>query len=226
VPTPAGQADRSRASRLEILGARLGIWTLPRGVEDPPPISRRAVAIAVAVIAAAAVVLVIVVIPAIDDSKDRAATRERRAHDAFVARERARLVAEQAVHRGTSADAARLYRAGRDAAAHAALLAATRADVGRDARARVAAGALDGPIRAVRCAFQPPERGARVHLECLAVTATLVQGTRTTARAGHPFLVAGSLRDGRYAWCKENAPPGEGASGTSVFVPLPAACTT
>ena len=219
-------SDRQRASRWEIVGARLGIWTLPRDVEDPPPISARAWAIAAAVAAVAAAVLVAVVIPAISGSKDRSAARERSTHEAFVARETARLKAEQAAHPGRSPAAARLYRAGRVAAAHFALRADARAGVARDARARVAAGALDGPIREVRCDLDPRDRGQRVHLECLAVTATLVQAGHATARSGYAFLVAGSLRDGRFAWCKENSPPGEGASGTGVFVPLPTACTT
>jgi len=202
------------------------VWTLPRDVEDPPPISRRAWAIGLAGGAAAAVVIVTVVIPAIGDSKDRTAARERSARAASVARERARLIAEQAAHSARSPAAARLYAAGRTTAARGALRADARAAVGRDARARVAAGALPGPIRDVRCSFDPPaERGPRVHLQCLAVTTTLIQNGRVTARSGHPFLAAGSLRDGRFAWCKENAPPGEGASGTSVFVALPAACT-
>jgi hypothetical protein len=210
---------------MEILGHRLGIWTLPRDVEQPPPISRRVKLLTLAGLAGAALVLVTVVIPAITTSKDRAATREQRAHAAFVGRERARLIAEQVARFGRAPVAARLYAAGRDAAAHAALLAAARASVSRDARARVAAGALDGRIRDVSCTYDPHDRGPRVHVECLAVTGRLVEGSANTTRVGHAFIVAGSLRDGRYAWCKENSPPGEGATGTSVFVAPPAACT-
>jgi hypothetical protein len=190
---------------MEILGHRLRIWTLPRGVEDPPPISLRAKLLTLAGLAVAAAILVTVVIPAIDDSKARTATRERLAHEAFVRRERARLIAEQAAHHGRSPRAARLHAAGDDAAARAALLASALADVGRD--------------------YEAHDAGPRVHLDCLAVTARLVEGTASTTRSGHPFLVAGSVHDGRYAWCKENAPPGEGATGTSVFVAPPADCT-
>ena len=81
---------------------------------------------------------------------------------------------------------------------------------------------MPSSIRDVRCDLAPRDRGVRVHLDCLGVTATLADGTRS----GHDFLVAGSLRDGRYAWCKANLRPGEGASGTTVVVPLPAACLT
>jgi hypothetical protein len=210
---------------MEILGHRLRIWTLPRGVEDPPPVSLRAKLVTLAGLAIAAVILVTVVIPAINGSKGRTATREQRAHAAFVSRERARLIAEQVAHRGRSAAAARLHAAGDDARARAALRAAALTDVGRDARARVAAGKLDGPIRDVSCEYEPRDSGPRVHLACLAITASLVEGTANTTRVGHPFLVSGSVRDGRYAWCKENPPPGEGATGTSVFVQAPTACT-
>lgn len=202
------------------------MWTLPRDVDEPPPISKRAWALGLTALAAAAAVIVTVVIPAIGDSKDSSAARERSAHAAVVARERVRLTAEQAAHPGRSPAAARLYDAGDSSAARAALLADARAAVARDARARVATGALAGPIRDVRCAFDPPgERGARVHLECLAVTIALklTHDGRVT-RSGHPFLAAGSLRDGRFAWCKENVPPGEGASATGVIVAPPAAC--
>jgi hypothetical protein len=210
---------------MEILGHRLGIWTLPQGVEDPPPISLRAKLLALAGLVVAAVILVTVVIPAIDGSKGRTATRDRLAHEAFVRRERARLIAEQVSHHGRSAGAARLHAAGNDAGARAALRASATASVDRDARARVAAGKLDGPIKDVSCDYDAHDTGARVHLACLAVTTRLVEGKANTTRLGHPFLVAGSLRDGRYAWCKENSPPGEGATGTSVFVQPPTDCT-
>jgi hypothetical protein len=228
----AGSADRPRASRWETLGARLGIWTLPVGVDDPPPIRRRTIVLGVAGLVAVLVVLVVVVIPAIDDSKDAGAARERREDAAFVRRERARLSAEQAARFGRAVASARLHAAGDDGAARTALVGAVRADVLRDARARVVAGKLDGPIRGVRCTPSVDDGGGvRVHLDCLAITSAPAAAAGSgspagsPATAGHPFLVSGSLRDGRYAWCKMNAPPGEGASATGVFVALPDDCT-
>src|SRR5436309_1957548 len=107
----AGPADRPRATRWEILGARLGVWTLPVGVADPPPIRRRTIALLVAGLVAVLVVLVVVVIPAIDDSKDAGAARERREQAAYVRHERARLTAEQAARFGRAAASARLHAA-------------------------------------------------------------------------------------------------------------------
>ena len=213
-----------RATRWEILGARLRIWTPPRDVEIPP-VSRRAVAATIAALALATVVVVTVVAPAIDRSKQRTAAQERSTHTAAVAKARARLVAEQRARRARSPAVARLHAAGRDAAARAALLADARAHVGRDVRARVAGGELGGPIRDVRCQYRSGDAGPRVHAECLAITSVLVRPKAPTVYVGHPFVVGGSLRDGRYAWCKENPPAGEGFAGQGVSVALPAACT-
>ena len=210
-----------KASRWEILGAWLRIWTPPRDV-DIPPVPRRALAV-VAVLCAAAIVFGLAVIaPAIDRGKQRDAARAARADAAFERRERARLTRDQRPRTARAPRAARLHAARRDAQARAALLADVRARIMRDAQARIAAGTLAGTVvRSVRCRYRAGESGPpRVHLACLAVT------TETAAvRVGQPFVVAGSLRDGRYAWCHENPRPAEGASGAGITVPLPAACT-
>jgi hypothetical protein len=219
----SGSSGPPRATRWEILGARLRIWTPPRDVEIPP-ISRRAVAVTITALVLAVVAVLTLVAPAIDRSKDRTAARERREHAASVRSERARLVVEQRARHGRSVATARLHAAGRDAAARAALLADARTHVDRDVRARVAAGKLDGPIRDVRCRYSPGASGPRVHLECLAITSSLVGRKGPTVYVGHPFVVGASLRDGHYAWCKENPPPGEGSAGQGVSVALPAAC--
>jgi hypothetical protein len=218
-----GPSDRPRATRWEILGARLRIWTPPRDA-DIPPVSRRAVALSISALALAVVLAVTVIAPALDRSKERAAAQERRTHSAFVTRERARLIADQRALRSRAPAVARLYAAGRRAAAGTALLADVRAHVDRDVRARVASGELDGPIRDVRCNDRGDEPGARARLDCLAVTATLVRPGGRTVYLGHPFVVAASLRDGRYTWCKANPRPGEGSAGQGTSVPLPAAC--
>jgi hypothetical protein len=210
-----------KASRWEILGAWLRIWTPPRDV-DIPPVPRRALAVVTVLCAAALVVGLTVIAPAIDRSKQRAAAQAARDDAAFERGERARLTLDQRPRTARAPQAARLHAARRDAQARAALLAHVRAQIMRDVRARVAAGTLEGTVRSVRCRYRAGESGRqRVHLACLAVT------TETAAiRVGQPFVVAGSLRDGRYAWCHENPLPAEGASGTSIAVPLPAACTT
>jgi hypothetical protein len=217
------KASGPRASWWEILGAWLHVWTPPRGAEIPSP--RRAVVVAIVAVAAVAVLVVTVVAPAIDRSKDREAAASARARDAAAVALRARLAAEQRAHRGRAPEVARLYAARRREASIEALLAAAATSVERDVRARVAAGDLPGPIRRVQCTPRSHERGVRVHVDCLAVTAKHTHKRIHELALGHPFVVGASLRDGRYAWCKDNAKPAEGSFGNNVQVPLPEACT-
>jgi hypothetical protein len=208
-----------KASRWEILGAWLRIWTPPRDVEIPP-VPRRALAVVLALVAAAIVVWLTLIAPAIDDAKRRDAGREALVAARAARAERARLTLDQRPGTGRAAAAARLYAAGRAARARAALLAAVRAGVARDARARVASGTFDRPVREVQCHYVGGPGGSRVRPSCFATT------SRTAAAAvGQPFVAAGSLRDGRYAWCHENPGPGEGAAGVAIAVPLARACT-
>jgi hypothetical protein len=174
----------------------------------------------VAALCAVAVVIGIAVIaPAIDRSKQRTAAGDARRTAAFQRAERARLTLDQRPVFARARAVARLYAAGRTAQARAALLADLQARIARDARARVAAGSFEGTIREVRCSYRPVARGARVAMSCLAVTSRAAG-----AIVGQPFTAAGSLRDGRYAWCHENPRPAEGASGVGVFVALSQAC--
>ena len=209
-----------KATRWEILGAWLRIWTPPRDV-DIPPVPWRAVGVLAALLAAAVAAGMILLAPVIDRSKQRTAEREGRQATIAVRRERARLTLDQRAHRGRAERAARLYADGDVAAARAALLADVRTSVARDARARVVAGTLPGPgFRRVRCGYKPRAgRGARVRLDCLAISTQTKQFS-----IGQPFTAAGSLRDGRYAWCHENPAAAEGALGSGISVPLPAAC--
>jgi hypothetical protein len=208
-----------RASRWEILGAWLHIWTPPRDVEIPP-VPRRAVALLTVACAALVVAVVVFVAPALQRSKQRSAASEQRTQAAATRAERVRLRFDQRLHSARALPVARLYAAGRRSAALAELLRRARTSVARDARARAASGEFDVPVRMVRCRPRAGGVAPRVRLSCFAVSTQ-------TARAavGQPFLVAGSLRDGRYAWCHINPPPAEGAAGSGIFVALPAACT-
>jgi hypothetical protein len=208
-----------KASRWEILGAWLKIWTPPRDVEIPP-VPRRAVALLAAFCVALAAVVVVVIAPALNDAQERRDAREARVTAAAQRAERVRLRHDQRVHRARAGQAARLYAADRRAQARAALVADVTAGVRRDADARAASGEFDQATTAVRCVDRPGGAGERVLLRCLAISS---QNSRV--RVGQPFVVAASLRDGRYAWCHVNPPPGEGSAGRGVFVALAKACT-
>jgi len=190
-----------RASRWEILGAWLKVWTPPRDVEIPP-VPRRAVALLAAGCLALVAVIVAVVAPALQDAQQRRDAREAARSAAFQRAETARLRHDQRVQRARAQPAARLYAAGRRADARAALVGDVRARVERDADRPGSGG------------------GPRVLLRCLAISSE-----NERVRVGQPFVVAASLRDGRYAWCHVNPPPAEGSAGVGVFVALAKACT-
>lgn len=213
---------RPRASRWEILGAWLRVWTPPRDVEIPSP--RRALVVAVVLVAAVAVAVATLVAPAIDRAKDRDASRATQAKSAFRAAEEKRLTAQQRAHHGRASKVVPLWAGGQRDGALAALVQSAQTSIDRDARARVAAGELSGRIRRVACTPRKRDRGERVHLECVAVTGEQ-RHRGILAQTGHPFLVGASLRTGRYAWCKDNPGSAEGTYGKSIQVRLPAACT-
>jgi hypothetical protein len=115
------------------------------------------------------------------------------------------------------------------------LLAEAAVAVRHDARARVQAGALSGPIREVRCEPYPrtvARRGADEdpsrrfgRYACLAVTVEFGPSAEQGAGViGHPYRVRIDFDSGRYAFCKISGRPGEGAIGQAPVVPVPPAC--
>ncbi|MEY2514337.1 MAG: hypothetical protein QOJ89_1695 [bacterium] len=207
-----------RASRWEIVGAWLHIWTPPRDVEVPP-FPWRLGLLGLAALAALIALFFVLVAPRIDEGNQDRAARDARTLAAKQRAEGARLTRDQRPQSARAARAARLHAARRDAQARAALLAAVRASVGRDVRVRYASGSIDRPVRDIRCRFVGVAR-PRLHIYCFAVTSRTAD-----ALVGQPFVAAGTLGDGRYSWCHENPGPAEGATGTSVQVELSEACT-
>jgi hypothetical protein len=197
---------------MEILSAWLGLWK-PRDVEVPP-VPRRKLAVAGALLVVLVAGAALLAVPAIQSGKDEAAEREaRESADARVA-ERRRLETEQAAQRGRGRPAP-------DRAARLALLERVRASIAADARRRIAAGELDGPIRRVQC--RPGARSrvdgvgpeadlgrSRGSYDCTAVTSDIPAGARNVpGSVGYPFVAVVDFRTGRYSWCKTNPVPGE-----------------
>lgn len=217
-----------RATGWEIVGAWLRVWTPPRDVEVPAPPWRKLAAGAVALLVGGAGAYALIA-PAVDSGKRRGAALEARAAAASRRAEIARLRRDQRAHLARAERAARLRAAGTsEAEVRAALLADVAASIGADARSRVRSGELDGPIRSgpARCRPLPRPPSGRAQWECLAVTSAIRRpGTaRVAGYIGYEFLVSASLRDLRYAWCKTNPRPGEGAARLTLAVPLPRAC--
>jgi hypothetical protein len=203
-----------------------GVAGMPKWVWGKLP---RAGRIAVGLLPFVIVALVLLLAPGIDESKDRRAERERRQRAQQSAERVAQLRAEQRprFERGTPA--------GRDLAARASLVASLPIAIQADARQRVGAGALDGPIRSVECEPYPRTVDGRgAHLDpsqatgrysCLAVTRTAPATERNEASSiGHPYRVLVHFDTGRFAFCKVSGRPGEGSIGRQILVPVPEAC--
>ena len=203
-----------------------GIAGLPRWIWSKLP---RAGRIALALLPFAVLALVLLLGPGIDESKDRRAAAERERRAQLTAERARRIEAEQRPRFRRGAPA------GRDVAPRSALVSALPAAIEADARRRVAAGDLDGPIRSVECEPYPRSvEGRGAHLDpsqptgrysCLAVTRE-VRPTETNEGAviGHPYRVMVDFDSGRYAFCKVSGRPGEGSLSAEILVPVPEAC--
>lgn len=156
--------------------------------------------------------------PVIQQAKRQADTRERRQAAAREAAALRTLVAEQRPR------SARLT-SRRGPVSHQ-----VEAAIGADARARAAAGVLDGPIRRTVCGpgagfVGATGPGARRILRCLAVTSRPGSGSLI----GHEFIARIDQRQARVTWCKNHSPPAHPETGQALAralkTPLPAACT-
>jgi hypothetical protein len=120
-------------------------------------------------------------------------------------------------------------------AARRRLLDAASQSVLADARRRVAAGQLRGPIRRVDC--EPfPRNVAGVGAEdstaqrfgryaCLAVTAEFTRSQSTSGGLlGHPYRMRIDFETGRYAFCKIAGRPAEGQLKRRLGVTVPVVC--
>jgi hypothetical protein len=185
---------------------------------------------------AAVVVAAVLVLPGVFDARDERAAQAARAQARRVAAERVRLAREQTPHHGRATDVV-LPPAGAPAAeriaARRAILAHLRADILADARARIAAGEIDGPVRDVECSalerrrgVPPPETvlGSPIgRYDCVAVIRDVMQRGKVVGTFGHPFVAAITWARRSYAWCKDNKVPSEGAKALASSV-IPAEC--
>jgi hypothetical protein len=222
-----------RASRLETLGAWLGVWTPPRDVEVPP-VPWGAVGVGAALLAVVAGAFLALGAPAIDTRKDEAARERERALETARAERVAAQRVEQRPRTGRgSADPRGAGRVER-LRARRALAEAGRAAVTRDARARTASGELERAVRDTVCVRFPRNPRAvapadalglrRGAYDCLARTAAIDGGRGTL---GYPYRLLVDFAAGRFALCRIAPPPSEKAApDPRRAVELPAACRT
>ena len=233
-----GETTR-KAGLPETLGAWLKLWTPPRDVEVAPPPSPRTLAIAGAVLALVVAGAAALIIPAIDDSKDRAAAADAREAAQRRAARRRETIAEQ---RPRVLDAAALApAAGAPAAerlgAREALLRRAETAISADARERAQAGELEGRPQGARCEPYPkaasrdewPDRdlgATRGVYDCLVfVRAIASTQTNVGGQLGYPFRAVLDFDRFRVVWCKTNPVPGERVvPDPRTVIELPKAC--
>jgi hypothetical protein len=217
--------DPARTSRLETLGAWLGLWTAPRDVYVPPVPWRRVGYGALALVALG-VVTALVVAPAIDDAKREGAAEERRAEErrAAVRRERQREEQRARTGRLPGARAARGPERARPID-RAAAVSFVEAEIGADAKARFG---TPGDLAVCEPAPGQDDPRRRVVFDCV-VTVRAIEGAGEQEGArgalAIPYRAALDFAAGRYAFCKANPRPGEAAlAQADDVVDLPAAC--
>jgi hypothetical protein len=222
-PGTSGHASHVSGDRYEPLP---GLTRLPGWIWRRLP---RPAKVGVAMLPFIAVGLVLALGPGIERGKEeRARTEAQRLERAREARVE-RLRREQQPHFGRGEAAAASLPARRRLLAEAAVAVRT------DARDRVEAGALSGPIQTVQCEPYPrtlERSGAHEDLSrpvgryaCLAVTTEIRATAEHEAGAiGHPYRVRIDFESGRFAFCKVTGRAGEGSIGQAPIVRVPAAC--
>jgi hypothetical protein len=179
----------------------------------------RGLRIAFGVALLAAVVVVVALVPAIRASKSERTAQERRAAAVDRTAQDRRLQAEQRPRFRRSSSVAPA-RAGSRAqlAARAGLMDDLTAGILSDARARVRADQLRGPILRVECERFPrtvegvaPDRDLsqrRGRYACVAITAELQRSAASAGGVlGHPYRALADFHTGRYAFCKISGRP-------------------
>ena len=168
----------------------------------------------VAIIAAA-----VVLAPRIAENKRERAEKERRDAEAALAGRIRRLMAEQRPRRGRA----------EPGASRAAVVAELEDRILADARARSAAGKLNGPpAKRVECEAIEHRRGAkgaRVAYTCVAVTSDLPStGNSGGGVLGYPFRAVADFSSGRLTWCKVSGRPSSDLASRAQ-VRMPRACS-
>jgi type II secretory pathway pseudopilin PulG len=206
------------------VGAWLRIWTPPKDVEVPPPPSRKRLAGMAILGLLIAGVLAALVIPPLQRGKEAGERREQAAHRETIRREQASLRADQ---RPRFADGRRPPGGDTPSARREARAQLERMITG-DARARVKAGKLRGPVRETSCDPSFPTEttlSKRTGLyKCLVVTGRTKGSTGAALSVGYPFVARIDYRRFSFAWCKTNPRPGEQAGENLAHVKLDPRC--
>ena len=190
-------ARPAQLSRWEVLGAWLGIWTAPKGVEVPPrpPAKRLAIWAAGALLVVVATLAAL--LPQLEQSRRAGAAQDARQAARAIAAERARLGRDQRVRRAA-------VPAGADP------VTALERAIARDTRGRVARGELHGAVDGARCEASSIASarywGSRVY-RCLTYERPTT-GRGSGVSTGYSFVATIYMRTRKLAWCKHNPQAG------------------
>ncbi|WCB94170.1 hypothetical protein DSM104299_02899 [Baekduia alba] len=196
---------------------------------------RRRLAVVVGALAVLIVLGGVGTVFALSDRDDRNA-RQKTQQGKLVAALRVKLTRIQAPHRGAAPELRPPAGAsdGQRLAARKALVGAVERRITADARARAAAGELDGPITHTECGPILKARNAipddRVlakdvgRYDCVAIKhAVIAQEGEKVADLGHAFVAALNFKTYTYTWCRNT--PAQGEAGVAlVFVRLDRSC--
>ena len=160
--------------------------------------------------------------PGIQETKQERATRLAREQAQRVSAQRARLIRQQRPVRGRAAGYRAPAAGAPDAerrAARRSLVLALETAITEDARRRIAAKELDGPVKFTECgplvrmsSGQSDDQILSKRLgryDCVAVKSDVRRFGRTIALFGHPYVGTLDFRTGAYVLCKDNKVPGE-----------------
>jgi hypothetical protein len=153
-------------------------------------------AVLVAVLAAVGAALLV---PGLDSSKARHRHAQTSAARGIAGAEERRLRADQRLH------TLRVHDAG-----HPNLLARLEHAITIDARERVAAHRLAGPLIRTTCESSSPETA--VYPDSRVYKCMVLGPDSNGVSSGYPFIATIFARRREVAWCKENPSPGEGSS--------------
>jgi hypothetical protein len=177
----------------------------------------------------ALIVVAVLIAPGIRESKSERERAEQQERERIQAahEERIKRVQRPRFRTGPAASSG--------VAARRRLLDSANATLLADARRRVAAGQLRGPIEGIDC--EPfPRTVAGVGAEdsteqrygryaCIAVTAEFKRSEASSGGLiGHPYRMRIDFDSGRYAYCKVAGRPGEGLLTRRVTVSVPRVC--
>jgi hypothetical protein len=206
-----------------------------RDYAAPPPRFSKRTKVTAAIIAGAVIVVgLAIAIPALLNTKNATTAKQSAADRAAAAREAAILRVAQRPHPGRLAAKPDDPNAppARRIALRKAEVVAFQSDITRDARARVRAGRLEGPVRETLCG--PLQRGVRTgdelnvairigRYDCVAVLRDVVKGGRVVGHFGHDYVGVIDFATGAYVLCQAN--PRESEAGRALATaPLARAC--